>query len=645
MRRGSAVWAMLPLAVLTVVGNGAHAQNCPPLVGRTPGYVEAISAKGDDVYLGAGRVLVVVDASNPYAPEPIGAVGVPGLIRDIEAVGSYAYVASHAGGLRVIDVSDPSAPVEVGFSEGRPGATRSVEVLGEYAYVLWESMAYPPERDGLRVVDISDPSDPVEVGFVETTKADYTALLAWPFVYVSGMSVIDVSDPFAPVEVGWTHGLGASSIAVSGSFLYGSGSRLRAIDVTDPAHPSWVDGECAATPGGIRAVVISNGTAFAAEDEGGLAVFDVRPPGTCALITLKETLAQTSRKVAIAGDHAYLVEDWPHGLRVLDVREPGRPLLNGVSPLPGSARDVAVSGPTAYVLDGTWRVLRVFDVSDPSSPLEVGSLEVGGDSIHVAEPFAYVSWPQADGHSLGDMCVIDVSSPAAPVVLGCLEGGGALRGMAVSGEYAYLAMDHPDDEKVGLHVIDLSEPSAPVERGFCHLPDVGSIALSGHYAYVAAREAGLRIVDVSNPHRPVEVGFLGDREVYSIAVSGQHAFVAGKEPGPYLDKRFWVIDVADPAAPVEVGEIDRVFGSIAVSGSTVYVADSYKLWVIDVSRPEAPCVAAYNDVHATGVIANWRITIEGDLAYIAHDGGGVGIYDLSACRPRCRVEPMELAVE
>ena len=50
-----------------------------------------------------------------------------------------------------------------------------------------------------------------------------------------------------------------------------------------------------------------------------------------------------------------------------------------------------MSGPTAYVLES--RVLRVFDVSDPSSPLEVGSLEVGGDSIDVAEPFAYVSEP------------------------------------------------------------------------------------------------------------------------------------------------------------------------------------------------------------------------------------------------------------
>ncbi len=118
-----------------------------------------------------------------------------------------------------------------------------------------------------------------------------------------------------------------------------------------------------------------------------------------------------------------------------------------------------------------------------------------------------------------------------------------------------------------------------------------------------------------------------------------------KSRARYHDHCFWVIDVADPTAPVEVGEIDGVYWSIAVSGSTAYVADSYKLWVIDVSRPEAPCVAAYNDVYATGVNASPRITIEGDLAYIAQDGGGVGIYDLSACRPRCRVEPIEPAVE
>ena len=227
MRRVPALWAMLPLAVLTSIGNGAHAQNCPPLVGRTPGYVEAIAAKGDDVYLGAGRVLMVVDASIPHAPAPIGAIGVPGLIRDIEAVDSYAYVASHAGGLRVIDVSDPSAPVEVGFSEGRPGVTRSVEVLGRVCLCSLGDGGLAARKGRPAGGRHQRPVSSRRGGLCRSDDVpSITVLLAWPFAYVSGMSVIDVSDPFVPVEVGWTYGVGASSLAASGSFLYSSGSRL-----------------------------------------------------------------------------------------------------------------------------------------------------------------------------------------------------------------------------------------------------------------------------------------------------------------------------------------------------------------------------------------------------------------------------------
>jgi len=68
--------------------------------------------------------------------------------------GNYAYVAGP--GLRVIDVSTPSAPVEVG-SIGTPEAT-GVAVVGGYAYVV---------GDGLRVIDVSTPSAPTYAGSVD----------------------------------------------------------------------------------------------------------------------------------------------------------------------------------------------------------------------------------------------------------------------------------------------------------------------------------------------------------------------------------------------------------------------------------------------------------------------------------------------
>ena len=60
----------------------------------------------------------------------------------------------------MIDVSTPSAPVEVGFVD-TPDLALGVAVSGSYAYVA-------DGCDGLRVIDVSTPSSPVEVGFVDT---------------------------------------------------------------------------------------------------------------------------------------------------------------------------------------------------------------------------------------------------------------------------------------------------------------------------------------------------------------------------------------------------------------------------------------------------------------------------------------------
>ena len=77
--------------------------------------------------------------------------------------GSYAYVADGKSGLRVINVANPAAPVEVG-SYDTPGYADGVAVAGSYAYVAdW--------GDGLRVINVANPAAPVEVGVYDTPGA------------------------------------------------------------------------------------------------------------------------------------------------------------------------------------------------------------------------------------------------------------------------------------------------------------------------------------------------------------------------------------------------------------------------------------------------------------------------------------------
>ena len=73
------------------------------------------------------------------------------------------------------------------------------------------------------------------------------------------------------------------------------------------------------------------------------------------------------------------------------------------------------------------------------------------------------------------------------------------------------------------------------------------------YAYVAAAEAGLRVINVADPAAPVEAGFY-DTPGYAqgVAVVGKLVYVADGSSG------LRVVNLANPAAPVEVGFYDTL---------------------------------------------------------------------------------------
>jgi hypothetical protein len=60
--------------------------------------------------------------------------------------GRYLYAADGPNGLRIVDVSNPAVPIEVG-SYDTPGYARDVTVLNGYAYVA-------DGQSGLRIINV-----------------------------------------------------------------------------------------------------------------------------------------------------------------------------------------------------------------------------------------------------------------------------------------------------------------------------------------------------------------------------------------------------------------------------------------------------------------------------------------------------------
>jgi len=154
------------------------------------------------------------DRSNPieigHIDTPLSAAGI--LVRD-----NIAYVAAHRYMLRLINISDPSIPLEIGFYEGSGFARRGLAVLGEYALV-------PAWNNGLQIIDISNPESPQLVSIYQTPgfcHDIYAKDYAYIANYTAGIQVLDISDPANPGWVGEYDTPGFSrAISVEGEYIF-----------------------------------------------------------------------------------------------------------------------------------------------------------------------------------------------------------------------------------------------------------------------------------------------------------------------------------------------------------------------------------------------------------------------------------------
>jgi hypothetical protein len=285
--------------------------------------------------------LNVVDVSNPSAPKKVGSCTMPGEARDVAVSGGFAFVAAQEGGLRVVDVSNPKSPIEVGSYRPQPvvrsgkwgPVVEAVAVAGKYAYVVYNYV--PKGKDKwygiLRVLDISNPKVPTELGSFESSGLFLSVALSGKYAYVADKSgslhVVDVSDPNAPAEFGSCHALGEpQGVTVAGKYAYVSDDDggMHVVDISNPKAPKHVGSFEGAedTPGVAEAVAIAGNYAFVASDFGSLYALDVsdpRFPRHVATYRMKGPAVG----VIVAGDFVY-VNVWRGGLFVLKLTEKGR---------------------------------------------------------------------------------------------------------------------------------------------------------------------------------------------------------------------------------------------------------------------------------------------------------------------------------
>ena len=260
----------------------------------------------------------------------IGILRIPGNCPGgIKLLGEFACLAFGESGLRIVDVSEPSAPIKVASLALSENDASNITVNGSYAYV---SHSTGNKNGGLSIIDMSNPSGPDRKAFYSTEEVCVWNVAVWQdYAYLCtnyGFQIIDISDRSDPVNV-----------SSSWSFL------------------------------DIHAIALNYPYAYINEITfGSFRVIDVSQTDFPQLMGSLHLDDPDCWNMSASGDYVYFADEWIGGLRIIDVTDSRKPVEvtfirtseNPDVPPSSSAWDVAVEGNFVYLANHE-RGLRIID--------------------------------------------------------------------------------------------------------------------------------------------------------------------------------------------------------------------------------------------------------------------------------------------
>ncbi|MCR5887676.1 hypothetical protein LRS06_07765 [Hymenobacter sp. J193] len=352
-------------------------------------------------------------------------------------------------GIRLPQVQ-PDGTISIGtplFSSAPGGTVQPQDAIriapdGEertYDVVLYNNRLYAATDNGLRIYDVSTPTAPVLLGqqasganaLAVSTNAGRTLLYSAD--YGNLLQVFDVTNP-AAVSLLSQQATGSSpptssypiDIAVSGTTVYvvnADGNTLEIFDVSNPLVAPVRRSTTLLAPytnnlNGIR-IVVAGTTAYIIDAENAtLYVYNVSSPG--ALVRLNgaggTVLSSSPYGLALSGSRLYIATN-DGKLHVYDVTTPATPALLGSATGGSSPIDLAVVGTKAVLLNYDATNVQVFDVSNPASPrLESTGPALPAAAAATAPSYAYPYSLATDGNTA--YIGVDFSSLIGVVTLG-----------------------------------------------------------------------------------------------------------------------------------------------------------------------------------------------------------------------------------
>ena len=468
--------------------------------------------------------------------------------KDVKVCGNYAYLLSGRDGLWIVDISaQPTELIDlpaIGHYDS-PGSARRLSIQcakkeGESSYVYLAD-----GNRGLRIINVTDPRRPREIGVFDTDgNANDVAVDVWKNLAIvvdgaRGLLLIDVADPTKPQKKSEVKLSGnALLVTISGRYAYvaDNNRKVKMVDISDVNKPDLTDYSYNAKESINDLIIIGNDLFLAVKDRG-LVIVDWRiQAGPEELFVDKLGV----RGLDVVGSYLYLALG-KGGVQVWDVTSRRNPKKISANDKLGEVFAVAADGKYVYTASGL-EGLKVASVDIEAVPKEVGQVSgeaekvtvvtVNGEHIYMGGDKGLHILPIANPGVLQDPTIIPVGD-GKPVVA-----------LAMEGDFAYVAV-----EGEGIFRISIENSAEREGRTPFPIADARGVVALGSYVYVAAGGEGLRVIDYTDPAMPREKGAArpcGKGEAKALMLQGNNLYVACGAGGIRL------YDIKDRANPKEL---------------------------------------------------------------------------------------------
>jgi hypothetical protein len=426
------------------------------------GATRSFSIQGNRLYAADGRGLSVYDISAANRVDRIDLEFSHDETFDVALMGSTDVALATKRGVERFAIEENGALTRLGTTTAIGHTTHVAANAAHVAAVSGETLTLL-ERNG-------------EGGFAIVARkvfSDPISALAFGgdhlYVSVVGKPLYVFSTPTL-TQVGLLSGADAVAMSVSNEVLWTASESdgLRSIDIAEPTQPK-VLGSAGENELRLRGVAAAGTRVYAFEYPDRVHVFDATKVDEPRLVT---TLDEWVNVIAAAGNRLFVsgavVEE--SGLAFdpgLIPRETGRPvrafdttslaapaLVAEAVDLAGPISGVWTDGSIAYVVDPPY--LRVLDVSTTSRPRELRSLTIENlqDHIRVKNGIGVI-------YGRAHVNLLDVSDPLHPRHIGTWDAQGHPPSVAAILQSRVIEAN----EHSGMHVVDISNPSRPVQIG------------------------------------------------------------------------------------------------------------------------------------------------------------------------------------